>query len=297
MTRKERNMAAEEKFHIYSGILFHNREFASENTDKVVYDFSCPEYEELREKYDLPSIAGKGSAFRRARRLMHWMAPRLTHCSWYDNHVECNALKLLEYSLDNPEQGINCLNKAKILEECCLAVGIYARRVSIMPYSPYDWDNHVVTEIYDPDMGKWIMLDPTTDGYFVDGEGQPLSLLELRRKFAAEEFATMVRAADRLRDLGRLKEKYAEMNTYICKNLFYFSVDRTCRFGPSDGVLLVAPLHYSVKECRMANLKYRIAHMGHEPKWRELFEERLRNEEARPEQEKSDPSVMERAPD
>ena len=32
-----------------------------------------------------------------------------------------------------------------------------------MPYSPYDFDNHVVVEIYDK---KWIMLDPTTDGIF-----------------------------------------------------------------------------------------------------------------------------------
>lgn len=297
MTGKERKTVAETQFNIYSGILFHNREFGSGNQDKVSYDFSCPEYQHLREQYGLSAIAGKGSAFQRAKRLMHWMAPRLTHCSWYDNHVECNALKLLEYSLDNPEQGINCLNKAKILEECCLALGIHARRVGIMPYSPYDWDNHVVTEIYDPKLGKWIMLDPTTDGYFVDENCQPLSLMELRRNFAEGRFATMVRVGESMKDLERLKEKNSEMNTYICKNLFYFAVDRTCRFGPSDGVLLIAPAHYSVKECRVANAKFRLARMGDDPKWRALFEERLRREENCPEQEKSDLSLMELAPE
>ena len=46
-----------------------------------------------------------------------------------------------------------------------------------MPYSPYDFDNHVVVEIYDK---KWIMLDPTIDGIFIDENRTPLSLLEIR---------------------------------------------------------------------------------------------------------------------
>ena len=84
------------------------------------------------------------------------------------------------------------MNKSKILVECCLALGIYARRVSIMPFSPYDLDNHVVTEIYDRTLKKWIMLDPTTDGYFVDDASTALSLLEMRNKFANAEFITFV---------------------------------------------------------------------------------------------------------
>lgn len=42
----------------------------------------------------------------------------------YDNHIPCDALHLLEFSYEQPDHGINCRNKSKILAECCLALGI-----------------------------------------------------------------------------------------------------------------------------------------------------------------------------
>lgn len=264
MTKQEKSEISGEKLRIYSGILFHNQDFAEGNQVPISYDFSCPEYQVLKEKYALEEIAGKGSDFIRARRLLHYLAPRLTHSSWYDNHVPCNALALLEYSLNHKEQGINCLNKSKILQECCLALGIYARRMYIMPYSPYDFDNHVVTEIYDRKLKKWIMLDPTTDGYFVDGNKSPLSLLEMREKFANDQFITYVRATDSLKDLKKLQTKYENENAYICKNLFYFMADLENRFGDSDHLLRFCPVNYSIKKNLIGNITYRLNHIPEE---------------------------------
>lgn len=258
MTRKE---MTQQMLDVYSGILFHNQEFESGNTEYIIYDFDCPEFEKLRTKYDLVKIAGIGSDFIRSKRLLHYLAPRLTHSSWYDNHIECNALRLLEYSLDNPKQGINCLNKSKILVECCMALGIYARRVSIMPFSPYDFDNHVVAEIYDRTLEKWIMLDPTTDGYFIDETKTPLSLLEMRSKFANAEFVTYVSSTSSLKDIEKLRAKYAEVNMYICKNLFYFKIEKHSTFGEKHEYLYVVPFHYSIKRTKQANCKYRIGNI------------------------------------
>ena len=258
MTRKEMQEIAQQMLDVYSGILFHNQEFESGNAQEIIYEFDCPEFEELRNKYDLVKVAGKGSDFMRAKRLLHYLAPRLTHSSWYDNHIECNALRLLEYSLNNPEQGINCLNKSKILVECCMALGIFARRVIIMPFSPYDFDNHVVAEIYDKTLQKWIMLDPTTDGYFIDDTKTPLSLLEMRSKFANAEFITFVLSTDSLRDIQKLRAKHLDTNMYICKNLFYFQVEQYSTFVEKDNFLQIIPLHYSVKKTKQANIKYRI---------------------------------------
>ena len=261
MTRKEMQEIAQQMLGVYSGTLFHNQEFENGDADEIIYEFDCPEYEELRNKYNLVEIAGKGSDFARAKRLLHYLAPRLTHSSWYDNHIECNALRLLEYSLDNPEQGINCLNKSKILVECCMALGIYARRVSIMPFSPYDFDNHVVAEIYDRTLEKWIMLDPTTDGYFIDESKTPLSLLEMRSKFANAEFITFVLSTDSLKDIHKLRVKYTDVNMYICKNLFYFKIEKYSTFGEKHEHLYAVPSHYSIKETKQANCKYRIANI------------------------------------
>lgn len=293
MTKKERLETAEEQLYIYSGILFHNQDFGAGNDLHIQYDFSCPEFVELREKYALDEIAGKGSDFHRAKRLLHYLAPRLNHSSWYDNHVPCNALDLLAYSLNNPEQGINCLNKSKILEECCLALGIYARRVVIMPYSPYDFDNHVVAEIYDRKMKKWIMLDPTTDGYFVDENGCPLSLLEMRKRFAEDGFVTYVRATDSLRNLDELRAKYVEENAYICKNLFYFLIDQQCCFGQKQNQLTFCPQNYSIKRKKLANVRYRINHLPKEyESWKAEYEKMLDEIEKTEENSRTDIAQM-----
>ena len=100
-------------YNVYRGILRNNRSFQPAD---------------LLKKYPFEKIAGKGTDLQRAIRVLKYLSPKLTHSPWYDGHVDCNALALLDYSLDKPEQGINCLNKAKILEEVCLALGIYARR-------------------------------------------------------------------------------------------------------------------------------------------------------------------------
>ena len=261
MTRKENREVSQQMLNVYRGILFNHQEFEAGGSEEVVYEFDCPQFAELRNKYDLVRIGGKGSDFVRAKRLLHYLAPRLTHSSWYDNHIECNALCLLEYSLNNPEQGINCLNKSKILVECCLAIGIYARRVRIMPCSPYDFDNHVVAEIYDRTLEKWIMLDPTTDGYFVDENKTPLSLLEMRGKFANAEFITFVKTADSLKNLQKTREKNLNTNVYICKNLFYFQVEQYSTFGGKGLFLHIAPLHFAIKKTNQANLKYRLENL------------------------------------
>ena len=261
MTKKDAQEIGWQLLHVYSGILFHHQEFETGNEEQFVYEFHCPQFAELRDKYDLVKLGGKGSDFVRAKRLLHYLAPRLAHSSWYDNHIPCNALALLEYSLEKPEQGINCLNKAKILAECCLALGIYARRVSIMPFSPYDFDNHVVTEIYDRTMEKWIMLDPTTDGYFIDEAKTPLSLLEMRQKFANAECITFVRSTESAKDIKKLREKHLDINQYICKNLFYFQAEQYSTFGQKGGCFHFVPLHYSLKDTKQANLNYRLENL------------------------------------
>lgn len=297
MTKKAMQEIAQQMLNVYSGILFHNREFESGVAQDIIYEFDCPEFEELRNKYDLAKIAGKGSDFIRSKRLLHYLAPRLTHSPWYDNHIECNALRLLEYSLDNPEQGINCLNKSKILVECCMALGIFARRVSIMPFSPYDFDNHVVAEIYDKTLEKWIMLDPTTDGYFIDENKSPLSLLEMRSKFANAEFITFVLSTDSLKDLQKLRAKHLDTNMYICKNLFYFQVEQHSTFGEKDSYLQFVPLHYSIKRAKQTNLKYRIDNLPaeHENLRKELEERVLRLEQYQ-EPQRTDIQTMQKKP-
>ena len=97
---------------------------------------------------------------------------------------------------------------------------IPARRVWIMPCSPYDTDNHVVTEIYDNSLRKWIMLDVTSGGYFTDAAGVPLSVVEIRGKFSLNEVCNFVNIVSECAEVFSDKDAealYYEM--YFAKNL------------------------------------------------------------------------------
>lgn len=224
---------------IYRGILFQLPPLAEGEDFPLTYRFDCPEFTELKARWPIERTAGRGSDFRRALRLCRWMAPRLTHKSDYDNHVPMNSLALLDYSFGKPEAGINCLNKAKILVECCLALGIHARRVWMFPFSPYDMDNHVVAEVYDRELRQWTALDPTTGGYFSAG-GDPLSCLELRTALARRAPVSVILNQQVPAHLDRLLGKNAELNAYYAKNACWFQFESVSAFGLPEGRALAA---------------------------------------------------------
>lgn len=205
-----------------AGILKNNLIFHDGDEYTFTYDFQNEEYPLLIEKYKIDKTAGEGSEFDRAVRLMNEYAPRLTHKSNYDNSIEMNALSLLEHSLDNSGNGINCRSKAQILNEMCLALGIYSRKVWILPNSGYDTDCHVVNEIWDSGLNKWVMLDITNNEYWIDEKGTPLSVVEIREKGANMEFCTPVCEGDSLSNPEALKEKHTGDFLYIMKNMLYF---------------------------------------------------------------------------
>ena len=224
-----------------AGILRNNLDFADGEELTISYDFDNKDYDVFIEKYKIDIIAGEGSEFDKALHLMDEFAPRLTHNSYYDNHIEMNALDLLQYSLNKKNQGINCRSKAQILNEMCLALNIYSRKVWIMPNSGYDNDCHVVNEVWDSARNKWIMLDITNNEYWVDENGVPLSILEIRMKGAKREFCTPVRAGDKLNNLTKLQSKYFGDFLYIMKNMTYMEYCADYGVGESSNIYLLFP--------------------------------------------------------
>ena len=283
MTDQEQLDLQQNLFNIYSGILFNFPAFAPGEPADLTYDFHCPEYKTLLEKYPVAQIAGEGGDFERARRLLHHLAPRLKHAPMYDNHIPCDALHLLEDAYEQPDHR----TKSKILSECCLALGMYARRVWLMPFSPYDMDNHVVAEIYDSELEKWVMMDPTTDGIFFDEQGTPLSLLELRERFAAHKPAPFTGS-----------ENAEEINAYIAKNLFRFMMDGDNGFGLADKrTLYFTPAGYQVKENQLASIEYRLGEIPPDAmRLQKLFSNMLERTQEKPEPETWDISLMEKKP-
>ncbi|MDE6061052.1 MAG: hypothetical protein K2G31_06260 [Clostridia bacterium] len=249
----------QEEAYIFKGILFNNTEFAEGAEDRITYRFDCPEFEVLKKEYKIQEIAGNGTSFEKAVNLTRFFAPRLVHDGNFDNHISCNALELLRYSLNKPSCGINCLNKSKILQESCLALKIPARRVWIMPCSPYDMDNHVVTEIYDDTLSKWVMLDVTSNGYFIDAASVPLSVIEIRHKLALNEvcnFIKTVSECDKVFSDKEAESLYYEM--YFAKNSFWYAVEKNNGFGDDKEGLYCIPKGFNRYAWTKQNLEYKL---------------------------------------
>ncbi len=260
MNKREENEINSVLKRIYCGILFNNQEFANDYEDAFVYEFDCPEYKELIAGYALDEVVTGTTDLERALHLLHYLSAGLAHCGYYDNHVECNSLALMDYSFNHPERGINCLNKSKILEEACLAFGIYARRVSMMPYSPYDMDNHVVTEVFSKELKKWVMLDPTTDGFCIDSKQTPLSCMEIRESLANNAEIAFVHSLENLKWKKAVKDSL-EIVSYYAKNVFYFIVDKYSAFGERNDYVFFIPKGYDINAVNLQNLTYRMQAM------------------------------------
>lgn len=249
----------QDELNVFRGILFNNSEFAKGAEDSLSYKFDWSEFEFLKQEYNIQEIASNGTSFEKAVNLTRYFAPRLAHNGNFDNHISCNALELLRYSLNKPSCGINCLNKSKILQELCLALKIPARRVWIMPYSPYDMDNHVVTEIYDDTLSKWVMLDVTSNGYFANAAGEPLSVVEIRRNFALNEVCDFIKTVSECAEV--FSDKKAEAiyyERYFAKNSFWYVVEKNNTCGDDGERLYCIPKGFNRYAWTKQNLEYKL---------------------------------------
>lgn len=231
----------QEIYKMEAGIVKRLQEFQGGNDYVITYDLENAEYPQLLTRYGIEEIAGNGSEFDKGKALMNAFSGRLHHKSDYDNQSDMNALALLEYSLDNKNHGINCRAKSQILNEMCLALGLYSRKVWINPNSEYDTDCHVVNEIWDTTLQQWIMLDMTNNLYWVDEEGKPLSVLEIRDHIANQEFCTPIKPGDSLTDLHQSLRRNYENFLYIAKNMVYMYYCTNNSTGETDSFFILLP--------------------------------------------------------
>ena len=248
-------------FDILRGDIKMNERFKKGKDINFAYDFKHPKLIELKEKYHLNLIAQGNTTFEKAIRIMHFLAPNLEHNGDYQNQILCNSLDLMNYSFKKGEKyGINCLSKSKILEECLLSIGIFARRVSIMPYSPYDRDNHVICEYYDNEMCKWVMLDPSSDRYYLNSKNIPLGILEIRKLLANRKTIKTVclSSVDNL-DINKIVPLENDSDIYyLAKNFVWFVVSDVHSFGIDNlTYYTLEPVHMNTKDYLHYNGIYR----------------------------------------
>jgi len=141
----------------------------------------------LRRAHRLGEVAGEGDDFRRARRLMNWVRGLWNH--GYDHAaVEdgSDALQLIPAGRRGCR--FSCGNYAQTFVQCCLAIGIPARRLGIrrretdFPHGYLGNHGHVVAEAYCRELGKWVLFDADLNGFYTI-EGKAAGAVDLHESW------------------------------------------------------------------------------------------------------------------
>lgn len=153
-----------------------------------------PTLTELRERFRLDHVSGRGDDVERAVRLRDWLKSLFPHRTPY-RMPPWNALLIL----DRASRGVDafiCVHYSVALVQCCLATGMQARvvnlhrgiaehyRIGDEAVADPPVDEHVVVEVWSAEHQKWVMLDPDFDCHY-EQDGVPLSAWEIHEALDA----------------------------------------------------------------------------------------------------------------
>ena len=222
---------------------FETGNYNNNSINSFVYDFQyLPEYDELNELFPLNKIARNGNTFDKAVNIMNWLASKTDYNGYSKLGME-SPVNIIDFSFDKGFDGaINCVNKAILLSDCLLSIGIYALPVWINNRI-YSKDNeeygrgvsHVVVHIFIDEFNKWVMFDPSFNSYLEDVNGNILNLIEIAELYKTKQ-QIQIKQYELNGDKNQFKEYYLEQ--FIFKSLLAISILKGNSFQNRDFDLL-----------------------------------------------------------
>lgn len=206
---------------------------SSFKADTVQYQFSTVRdsvrAQEIMDYFKLDTLySSNATTWEKAVAISRFVATSIPHVDSSNLPEHRNAIDLWKFSKEK-DSGFNCRMHAILNYELMQAAGLTARYVTCLPQDKDDEDCHVVNEVWLPELGKWAFIDSDMDGHYcTDKEGTPLSLLEMRKKYAAGEQMVMYPGFKK----GTTKHDY--YYCYMAKNTYWFSCWETLHFYQED---------------------------------------------------------------
>ena len=242
-------------YSIFTGALRVFRDFGTNDNNgdcTFFYDFNAPEYSYLKTGYRIDEVAGNGSELEKALRLMQWCSSNVLHNGGTKDveFIPKTSGDILDYAFGKGrEYGVYCRLQAIVFTECCLALGIKSRILHCLPFSPNDFDTHVVSMVYISDLKKWVLLDAGNNRYFVDSQNNILSPMEIRTRLAFDEYI-------------ECNEPDDDYKTYMAKNMFYFKSLQYNTYGSdllkNQKTIYCVPAGFDVLDREIAYCEYAI---------------------------------------
>ena len=187
---------------------------------------------EIREYFQLDTLYdGTASTWEKTLAIARFVATNIPHANQTIQPEKRNAIYLWEYT-KNTEPAFNCRLHSIMMFELLSSVGIEATYITCMPEDSNDTDCHVVNQVWLPELGKWVMIDSDSGGFYAtDEDGKLLSLQEIRESYIQGK---PILYHPQFIERGSSDNWYYD---YMAKNTYWFSCWETIHFDqePASG--------------------------------------------------------------
>lgn len=213
--------------------LQHSPAYAS---DTLTIDFTyqpatSPALTEVRQRFNLDSIAGNGDDISKIKNLTYWIHDIVRHDGSSYNPQGPKTLANLVDTCQLYNRGVNCRMMAIMLTEALLAEGIPARYLTCQPKDyDKDYDCHVICVAWSDSLNKWVWADPTFAAFVTDENGLMLHPGEVRERLITNQPLVINEDANWNHESQQTKENYIDY--YMAKNLYYISAITNNRQAP-----------------------------------------------------------------
>lgn len=205
----------------------YTRKESSDSLPRTIYaQADDPDLIRVREYFKLDSVAVAGDELSTIKRILTYIHDRIRHDGNNGNPTGGNNSINFAEACKDGSRGLNCRGLATVLNECYLSMGIPSRVITCMPKT-YINDCHVINAVYSTDLGKWLWIDPTNNAWVTDGEGNMLSIQEVRERLRNGLPVQVNEEANWNNEKKTLTEDY--LYNYMAKNLFY--LESWTRYG------------------------------------------------------------------
>ena len=187
---------------------------------------------EIREYFQLDTLFDEtASTWEKTLAIARFVATNIPHANQTVQPEKRNSIYLWEYT-KNTEPAFNCRLHSIMMFELLSSVGIEATYITCMPADRNDTDCHVVNQVWLPELGKWVMIDSDSGGFYAtDEDSNLLSLQEMRDSYIQGK---TILYHPQFTETGGSDSWYYD---YMAKNTYWFSCWETIHFDqePATG--------------------------------------------------------------
>ncbi len=144
------------------------------------------ELQNIKDDYNLDSVAGTGDEFSKITNLMSWVHKTVKHDGSMRGPKKKDIASIIDYC-EKKNSGVNCRMLATVMNDVYLSMGFKSRVITCMPKATGFVECHVINIVYSNQYKKWLWMDASFEAYVVDENQIPLGIGEVRDRLTTDK--------------------------------------------------------------------------------------------------------------